>query len=113
MVTLLAESESKTAKLLDGLNILKFARARFVRYAGLVGLAIVGYWTAVFVATFQLLGAPVRDRTHGWLGPTPRDPRYHHCLIDIGKVNDWTCPDITPFQRHRIGCLLWLRLNGL
>jgi hypothetical protein len=67
----------------------------------------------VFVATFQLLGAPVRDRTHGWLGPTPRDPRYQHCLIDIGKVNDWTCPDITPFQRHRIGCLLWLRLNGL
>jgi hypothetical protein len=88
----------------------KFVRAQVVRYTGLVGLAIVGYWAIVFVATFQLLGAPVRDRTLGWLGPPPRDQR---CLIDIGKVWEWTCPEITPFQRHRLGCLVWLRLNGL
>jgi len=88
----------------------KFARARFVRYTGLVGLSIVVYWAIAFVATFQLFGDPVRDRTHGWLGPTPRD---QHCLIDIGKVREWSCPEITPFQRHRLGCLVWLRLNGL
>ena len=84
--------------------------ARTLHYAGMAALVIVVYWFASFAATFELLGYPVHQRSRGWLGPTPRD---HRCVVDVGKANDWTCEDITPFQRHRLGCLIWLRLNGL
>jgi len=62
-----------------------------------------------FMAAFELFGLPVRDH-HGWLGPTPRGSL---CVLDIGDVNEWQCENVTIFERHRFGCRLWLRANGL
>jgi hypothetical protein len=72
----------------------------------LVAVAYLG----AFVAEFQLLGLPVRDEVHGWLGPTPRNTS---CVVDIGKVNSWQCDDITVFRRYRFGCQAWLWAMGL
>ncbi len=62
-----------------------------------------------FVVTFETLGLPVRDNVHGWLGPTPR---HTGCVQDIGKVNYWTCSDVSVFRRHEISCRLWLKMEG-
>lgn len=83
---------------------------RIIRYAGMAALVVVFYWFASFTETFELFGYPVHDRSRGWLGPTPRDRR---CVVDIGKIHDWTCEDRTIFERHWVGCRVWLRLNGL
>ena len=58
-----------------------------------------------FAATFEILGLPVIRPKHGWLGPTPRGSQ---CVHDIGKVNEWTCDDISVFTDHRFSCQLWL-----
>ena len=73
-------------------------------------VSILGYLSFGFVLSFQLLGPPVRNNEYGWLGPTPRSSS---CAEDIGKVNYWTCGDVSVFAKHRFGCALWLRLNGL
>lgn len=83
------------------------------RVAGGLGWAsviLIVWLVAGFVREFELLGLPVRDNTHGWLGPTPRS---RVCVEDIGKVNCWTCNDIAVFTRHRLGCWVWLKLNAL
>lgn len=89
-------------------NLLRLAE-RLTALTVIAVFALLVYWLAVFVATFQLFGPPVRSQTHGWLGPTPRGAR---CVVDIGKVNEWTCPDHSVFERHRLGCRLWLALYG-
>jgi hypothetical protein len=73
-------------------------------------ICVFGYFLSVFVLRFQLLGYPVRNNEHGWLGPTPRSSS---CVEDAGKVNYWKCDDVSVFKEHRIGSALWLRLNGL
>jgi hypothetical protein len=70
---------------------------------------LILWFVGDFVVAFELLGLPVRNNTYGWLGPTPRSSA---CVEDIGKINYWTCKDIFAFTRRRVGCLLWLRLNG-
>ena len=85
-------------------------RSRVFRGVILSALALVAYWIVMFVATFEILGYPVRSHTLGWLGPTPRD---RGCVVDIGKVHEWKCQDVAVFQQHALGCRLWLRLNGL
>jgi hypothetical protein len=67
------------------------------------------WFVGAFVWEFELLGLPVRNNTHGWLGPTLRN---NACVEDIGKVNYWTCGDIRVFTRHRLGGWAWLKLNG-
>jgi hypothetical protein len=68
------------------------------------------YYPAVFVYRFELFGLPVRDNDHGWLGPTPRGTT---CARDIGKVNYWECKDISIFEKHYLGCRIWLWANGI
>jgi hypothetical protein len=62
-----------------------------------IGVGVVIYQITSFIVAFQMLGLPVRDDTHGWLGPTPGRTG---CVIDIGKVNYWNCPDVSLFKRH-------------
>jgi hypothetical protein len=79
----------------------------------LSALGLSGYWTFVFFNTFNVFGLPVRDDSHGWLGPTPwAEEATPTCVVDIGKVNYWRCSDVTVFRRHRLGCALWVLLNG-
>jgi hypothetical protein len=86
-------------------------RCRLVlRLAALSAVLVVMCSGAVFIATFELMGPPVRNEIFGWLGPTPRRTA---CISDIGKVNYWRCSDASIFERHRLGCRLWLWLNGL
>ena len=63
-----------------------------------------------FVATFEILGLPVIQKSGGWLGPTPRDAG--DCVLDVGKVNEWQCGDTSIFEKHRYGTQLWLRTFG-
>jgi hypothetical protein len=87
--------------------------SRWGKILGL-GAAFLAAWIvysgSTFMATFEMLGPPVRNDQHGWLGPTPRGSE---CVLDIGKVNEWTCADTSVFERHRFGCSIWLALNGL
>src|SRR5512142_1737574 len=83
---------------------------RLLAWTLIASFALVTSWSTVFVTTFALLGPPGRHQAHGWLGPTTRNT---HCVVDIGKVNEWTCPDRSVFDTHRFGCRVWLALNGL
>jgi hypothetical protein len=82
---------------------------RLVTLGGVLSLLLIGGYVVAFVAQFSILGPPVRDEAHGWLGPTPRGSS---CVRDIGKVNEWTCDDIGVFQRYRLGSRVWLWANG-
>lgn len=73
-------------------------------------ICLLVYCSSGFVLTFQMFGYPVRNNEYGWLGPTPRSSP---CAEDIGKVNYWKCDDVSIFKKHRFGCDLWLRLDGL
>jgi hypothetical protein len=77
---------------------------------GAVFVLIVAVYVSAFLTEFQLLGLPVRNEAHGWLGPTPRRAS---CVVDTGKINSWQCDDITIFQRYRLGCQAWLWVMGL
>ena len=65
-----------------------------------------------FLALFEVFRPPVRDDTHGWLGPTPRSKLLKGTILDIGKVNFYTGTDITPYRLYRPLCVIWLWLNG-
>jgi hypothetical protein len=69
----------------------------------------VGAGVIDFGLTFEIFGDPTRNND-GWLGPLPRNAT---CVEDAGKVLIWTSDDISLFQRHAIGCRIWLWVNGL
>ena len=88
------------------------ARARWSRVGVAVAClaaTVVLYQVSMFLVIFEVLGPPVRDNTHGWLGPTPRQTG---CVEDMGKMNYWNCPDVSVFQHHQLGCRVWLWANG-
>jgi hypothetical protein len=77
---------------------------RILLVASLLALALLWY-PVQFALAFDPYSDAVRTDA-GWLGPTPRDPG--DCVLDMGKVNVWTCEDTTIFREHRLGCDLWL-----
>ena len=84
-------------------------RANLIGALASLLLVVLLYSPARFVGTFEVFGSAVNSPLHGWLGPTPRGSK---CVVDVGKVNSWQCPDISIFKQHKYGCRLWLRVFG-
>jgi hypothetical protein len=72
---------------------------------GLLFMLYVG----AFIWRFELLGAPVLDDDHGWLGPARRGDTQ---LVDIGKVYYYEGADYSDYQVFRPLCILWLSVLG-
>ena len=72
------------------------------------GVLIVVYLVA-FVWRFDVLGAPVRDGNHGWLGPPIRGNSQ---IVDIGKVYYYEGTDGSLYRSFRPLCRVWLWVNG-
>jgi hypothetical protein len=68
-----------------------------------------GLYVASFVWQFELLGMPVRNNDHGWLGPPlRRDPQ----VVDIGKIYYYNGTEYSSYRIFRPLARLWLRANG-
>lgn len=85
-------------------------RNKPVILASVLAVSALLYFPVRFAVTFEIFGNAVHSRDKGWLGPTPRGSGA--CVVDVGKVNSWTCPDTAVFDDHRYGCQLWLRSFG-
>jgi hypothetical protein len=72
------------------------------------GVLIVVYLVA-FVWRFDILGAPVRDGNHGWLGPPIRGNSQ---IVDIGKVYYYEGTDGSLYRSFRPVCRVWLWVTG-
>jgi hypothetical protein len=72
-------------------------------------VALAAYCIA-FVWCFEVFGSPVRDNTHGWLGPKIRGDAH---VTDIGKVYYREGTDIRYYSFFFPLCKLWLFANGL
>ena len=71
--------------------------------------ASLGLYLAAFVWQFQLLGLPVRNNDHGWLGPPlRRNPNVR----DIGKIYYYEGTDYSSYHRFYPLCQVWLWMNG-
>jgi hypothetical protein len=84
-------------------------KLRALLWAGAVALVAAAHLPTRFIVTFEIFGPAVNSPKHGWLGPTPRGTS---CVVDAGKVNSWTCEDVSLFEEHRYGCQLWLKTFG-
>jgi hypothetical protein len=89
---------------------MNYGQSKLLSISALIVLLMLLYFPARFATTFELLGNPVVSPGVGWLGPTPRNAGA--CVLDVGKVNAWLCPDTSVFTEHRFGCQLWLRVFG-
>ena len=78
---------------------------RCIIASGLLSILYVG----AFISRFELLGAPVRDDIHGWLGPARRGDTH---LVDIGKVYYLEGADLSDYHAFRPLCILWLSAMG-
>jgi hypothetical protein len=79
----------------------------------LVTVAILGlccYLVGGFATEFEVFSPAIWSKDHGLLGPRPR---HSACVKDVGKFWVWTCDDISVFERHRMGCRIWLRMQNL
>ena len=82
-------------------------RLRPVALVCIVGSAL---YASAFVWQFELLGLPVRDNEHGWLGPPLR--REPH-VTDIGKIYYYESDDVSSYRGvFRPLCRVWIWMNG-
>jgi hypothetical protein len=72
------------------------------------GLLVVLYVTA-FACRFDVFSFPVRNDTHGWLGPAMRgDSR----IVDIGKIYFYEGTDFFSYRLFHPLCKGWLWVHG-
>ncbi|SRR6266496_1494603 len=76
----------------------------------LVAMLVCAYLTAGFVAEFHVLRPTVYSNTLQPLGPKPR---AGGCIKSVEKTLVWECDDRSVFERHRLGCRVWLWLAGI
>jgi hypothetical protein len=80
-----------------------------IRWA-LVPLCVMAFYCGSFIWHFEILGDPVRDNAHGWLGPVIRGDSH---TVDIGKVGFYEGTDLSFYRTYRPLCVIWLRVQGL
>jgi hypothetical protein len=71
----------------------------------LIALLVCVSLIAPFAVEFQLLGPLILDKKFRPLGPMPRGTT---CVKRIEKAYVWDCPDMSVFERHRLGCRIWM-----
>ena len=75
----------------------------------IVSAILVAVYVGTFVWRFDLLSAPVRNDTQGWLGPARRGDTH---VVDIGKSYFYEGTDYSDYQRFRPLCKVWLFVTG-
>lgn len=82
---------------------------RSVKWISIACSVLFILYAGAFVARFELLGDPVRNDTHGWLGPVRRGETQ---VVDIGKIYYYEGADYSDYQTFRPLCKLWLFAMG-
>jgi hypothetical protein len=71
---------------------------------------LIAIYLAVFVMCFDVLSSPVRNNTHGWLGPAIRGDSHS---VDIGKVYYYQGTNYYSYRVFKPLCKAWLWVNGV
>lgn len=66
-------------------------------------------YLAAFMWLFEIFGSPVRDDTHGWLGPAIRGDSH---IMDMGKVYYYEGTNFSAYRTFRPCCRVWLPVMG-
>lgn len=85
-------------------------RARPLRRLALFAGVLMILYLAAFVCCFEILSCPVRNDSHGWLGPVMRGDMHS---VDIGKVYYYEGTDFASYRVFQPLCKVWLLVQGL